>query len=731
MARLRDRLDRLARNGVIVVATAAAVVLAVLAYLVFSLRAAQAAGPDVLLAATVATALTAAACGALAPLVRANRALRHEVGRLEERIEALSDAQWELRESEERARSFVEMQGDVVVRRDAEHCVTYVNDAWCTLAGAERGALLGRPFAPPVVETGPVTARPDGIRTFEQAIATPAGPRWIAWREILVRSFGATETQAVGRDVTDRVTAERALAETRERADAASRAKSRFLAMVSHEIRTPLNGILGMTDLLLDTPLSPEQGAYAKAVKTSGRALLTLIEDMLDFAKIEAGKLELVARPFRLAAVVEEVVELLAPRAHDKGIEIAAFVDPRLADPVIGDDARLRQVLLNLGGNAVKFTAEGSVVILAEPGARVGEIALEVRDTGIGIAAEAQARIFEEFEQADGGAARKHGGSGLGLAISRRIVEGMDGAIAVDSAPGDGARFRVTVPLPAAPGLARAPEPTPDLAGTRVAIVTTNPSAAEPVVRHLSAWGASVRVVAPDAADASLVDPAVGTVVVDRAIGPAAAAAIASTTPPAGQRRIVMLRPNERGELTDFLAHGFSDYLVKPVRTASLAGRLGAPAPGTAGPATAPTLVPDPAAAGCRVLVAEDNDINALLVRALLERMGHRPTLVGDGAAAVLAWEAAVSAGMPYALVLMDLHMPGMDGFAATARIRAREAETDRARTPVLALTADAAPEEPDAVRAAGLDGLLVKPLDRDRLSVVIGDVLARVGLAA
>src|SRR5205814_3930191 len=244
----------------------------------------------------------------------------------------------------------------------------------------------------------------------DQNIAAPRGPRWIAWREGLVRNDAGqpAEMQSVGRDVTDRTETERALSEARDHADAANRAKSRFLAMASHEIRTPLNGIIGMSGLLLDTPLTPEQTTYAKAVRTSGDALLTLIEELLDYSKIEAGKIDLEHRPFALAPLIEDITELLAPRAQARKLEIAAYVDERLPAEVAGDAARLRQVLLNLAGNAIKFTSTGGVALIVEPGIAPHEISFLVRDTGIGIAPEAQARIFREFEQADERIARSY-----------------------------------------------------------------------------------------------------------------------------------------------------------------------------------------------------------------------------------------------------------------------------------------------------------------------------------
>jgi PAS domain S-box-containing protein len=306
------------------------------------------------------SALFGAACGAIGLLVASRLALRGKLRAAGERVEELADRNWELKEIEERAKSFLEAQGDVIVRRDGEGRITFVNDAFCALAGEPREALIGRAFKLELIEQGDADLKPDGTRVHDQKIAGRDGARWIAWRDVVVRASGqagipngsasGAEVQSVGRDVTDRVEAERALSDARDQAEAASRAKSRFLAMVSHEIRTPLNGIIGMADLLLDTALTPEQTTYAKAVKTSGDTLLSLIEEILDFSKIEAGRLDLDTAVFDLPALLQETVELIAPRAQAKGLEIASDLADALPRHVVGDAARLRQVLLNLAG---------------------------------------------------------------------------------------------------------------------------------------------------------------------------------------------------------------------------------------------------------------------------------------------------------------------------------------------------------------------------------------------
>ena len=616
---------------------------------------------------------------------------------------------------------------------DGGQRITYVNDAFCALTRRGRGELIGAPFELPVIEQGAVTLLPDGTRIHDQKIATAAAARWLAWREVMVRNGQKAEVQSVGRDVTIRVEAERALAGARDQAETANRAKSRFLAMISHEIRTPLNGILGMADLLMDTSLTAEQATYAKAMKSSGDTLLSLIEDILDFSKIEAGRLDLNARAFDLPALVEETIELIAPRAQTKQLEIASYVEDSLPRHVVGDMARLRQVLLNLAGNAIKFTERGGIVLIVEPGNAPDDIRFLVRDSGIGIAPEQQERIFLEFEQADSGSARRFHGTGLGLAISKRIIERMGGRIKVDSAPGFGSTFQVSVPLPRADGQDAGSFAAPDLAGMDALIVAPGTNEAALIARRLVRWGARTSVAADEqTATALIAERPWSAVLVDRALGGDVCERLAQAAnrlrPRAGfdprepiARRIVLVTPGERQELAALRDAGFTSYLVKPVRAVSLAVRLGSEQD-SFGRFTADADANDPAdaslepAAGLAILVAEDNEINALLAQTLLERLGHRPTVAGSGDAAVEAWLAARAAQAPYDLVLMDVHMPGSDGIEATRRIRTVEAERDTARTPIIALTANALDEDREACLAAGMDGFLIKPLDRERL---------------
>jgi PAS domain S-box-containing protein len=688
-----------------------------------------------------ASFLFAVACLALATLSFRLRMMRQKLRKIALHNETLADRNWELQEAEQRARSLFESQGDLIVLRDAEGRITFVNDAYCELARQPRSVLLGSKFTFTVLEQGDTALEANGTRIHDQKIGSSLGPRWIAWREGLVRSDAGqpAEMRCVGRDVTDRAETERALAEARDQADAANRAKSRFLAMASHEIRTPLNGILGMSGLLLDTPLTPEQMTYAKAVKTSGDALLSLIEELLDYSKIEAGKIDLEHRPFALATMIEDITELLAPRAQARKLEIAAYVDERLPTEVVGDAARLRQVLLNLAGNAIKFTSTGGVALIVEPGIWPGEISFLVRDTGIGIAPEAQERIFREFEQADERIARSYGGTGLGLSISERIVKRMGGRITLESKLGAGSTVEVSIPLPASDGEQK-PFAAPDLTGQPIMLVTPQSIEASLVARRLQRWGAQTCMVGDVAvAQALLPERIWHAVLIDRALGAEEVEALGEAARIHATQRIVMFTPAARHELQPSAASSscaFTGYLIKPLRAASLAARLStAPevaAPGLVDEALIETPVPAEAPArGLSILVAEDNEINALLMRSLLTRSGHHAVITTNGEEALESWLAAKSAGTPYDLVLMDIQMPQLDGIETTKRIREREAGQPGRQTPILALTANTLVEDRYACFEAGMDGFLIKPLDREKLAEALAGLAASRHLAA
>ncbi|TKW77928.1 MAG: response regulator, partial [Bradyrhizobium icense] len=685
-----------------------------------------------------ASFLFAMACLWIVTLGIRLRLARKKLRKIAMHNEAMADRNWELQEAEARARSLFESQGDLIVLRDAQGGITFANDAYCELAGMPREQLIGSTAVLDIIEQGDTALEPNGTRVHDQQVGTKFGPRWIAWREGFVRNDAGepAELQSVGRDVTDRTESERALAEARDQADAANCAKSRFLAMTSHEIRTPLNGIIGMSSLLLDTPLTPEQATYARAVKSSGDALLALIEELLDYSKIEAGKIDLEARPFALAALIEDITELLAPRAQAKQIEIAAYVDDRLPREVVGDAARLRQVLLNLAGNAIKFTEKGGVALIVEPGIWANEITFLVRDTGIGIAPESKDRIFREFEQANDGIARSYGGTGLGLSISERIVRRMGGRITLESKPGEGSTFEVSLPLAPADWSGQPSIATPDLAGHSVMLVAPSSIGVTLIERRLQRWGGQICVVSDiEVAEVLLPERAWHAVMVDHAFGAATIEKFGERARSHAMHRIVLFTPSTRQELQTALGAAFTGYLVKPLRAASLAARLATP-PEVAAPEIAaeqPTepVAPTAPAPALSILVAEDNEINALLMRSLLGRLGHRVVITTNGEEALESWQAAKSAGTPYDLVLMDIQMPRLDGIETTRRLRSMEASEPGRRTPILALTANTLVEDRYACFEAGMDGFLIKPLDREKLAEALANLAAGRHIAA
>lgn len=665
-------------------------------------------------------ALLAAACAALLGFglaaLRWRARQQERQATLAREIETLTDRIWLLAEREERYRSLVEAQGDFILRLDGRRIV-YANAAYASLFGVEAADLTGSEARLPQLALRPRAMREDGARSFDECLATHEGERWVAWVETaLPGPDGRRLVQRVGRDISARIADEDALVEARSRAEAASEAKSRFLATVSHEFRTPLNGILGMADLLADTGLDAEQSTYAQALRTSGEALLALVDDILDFAKVEAGRVELSREPVDIVQLTETVTELMAPRAQAKGIELAAHIAPELPATLLGDRDRLRQILLNLVGNAVKFTASGGVgVSLRKAG---GAIEILVADTGPGIPHDRLETIFAEFEQLDHGPGAARAGTGLGLAIVRRLVQAMGGEVGAENRSGGGACFRVLLPLAAAPGgLVTA---IPHWPRRQVLVVSPAPFAAGFLAETIRATGAcAIVATTQEAARANLAAQGFDAVLVDHAIGDVPAKDLARLAKEAGVRsRLILLSPLGRRHFGAPRSHGFSGFLIKPVRARSLYERLDPPVPSPAAPA------PDEAGANAavvpalHVLVAEDNDINALLLTRTLERLGSTSVRARDGAEALALIEASRRGqARRFDLALFDIRMPGMSGLDCARAVRAAEAEGHGGeRLPIIAVTANVSGPDREAALAAGMDDCLAKPLERPAL---------------
>lgn len=473
------------------------------------------------------------------------------------------------------------------------------------------------------------------------------------------------------------------------------------LATLSHEFRTPLNGVLGMARLLDGTRLTAEQKAYVAALRESGDHLLALVNDVLDLARLGAGKIELHPAPTDIAALLRQVAELMSPRAHEKGIEIAWACAGGLP-PLMADEGRLRQVLLNFAGNAVKFTEAGGVLLAAEP-AHDGRLRLTVRDTGPGVPEAARERIFEPFVHADPSHGAVLGGAGLGLAIVTRLSDAMTGAVGVDEAFGGGAEFWLEAAFPAA-GPVNADRP---LAGRSVGVASPNAIVREAARRQIECLGGQV-VTADTIAALLKAAPDDAVLLIDNLLAPGRRALKA----PEGRACIILLRPDERARIPRSRAAGFAGYLIKPLRPDSVAARVLAAlnvAPKTAAQPDDERIVAA-TATGARVLLVEDNPINALLARTLLKREGAEVDRAASGQEAL----AAVAAST-YDLILMDLRMPDLSGVEATRELRARGVTT-----PVVALTADAFEDDRRNCLAAGMNDFLVKPLTETALRAAL-----------
>jgi PAS domain S-box-containing protein len=661
-------------------------------------------------------------------------ALQTLTEKLEVSLATLSAVNARLHESEVRYKGLVDAQGDAIFRRSPDSRLTYGNDAFLRLFGLNPEQAIGHPFAPephpesrlPIfesfarLETGPQRMH------YDQKIRTAYGWRWISWEDYAVRdtSGGLIEVQSVGRDITEQKALEEALTEARDRSEAANRAKSGFLAAMSHEIRTPMNGVLGMARLLLETKLLPEQRTYSQAIQQCGETLLSLLDEILDFSRIESGTIEIDPGEFDVRTIAEATVELLAPRAHDKGIEIATVFAPDTPSLVRIDGIKLRQILTNLIGNAVKFTRTGGVRLemrgTEERDRRM--LSFEIHDTGIGVPTALREDIFREFMQVDSSQTRRFEGTGLGLAICKRLVEAMGGAIGMEPRVVGGSIFWFSVPAPVLTAASRGENGK--LTGQRVAIVTRNAMLRESLAAQIAAAGGEVVALFPSNDTCQFAPRHPQVILIDA--GPGAELELPAEPLPAC-RNIVLLTPAARGKLDLLRGMGFATYLVKPVRQASLIAQIrGTPDSDARGhpPAAADGRTGDASLQQrkdrqLRILLAEDNPINALLTRELLQRRGYHVTEVNSGEDAI-----AALARSHYDILFTDIHMPGMDGIEASRRIRSAEASAGRPPTPIVALTADVLDAGRLACQDAGMDGFLSKPISPAELDKMIARLI-------
>ena len=651
-------------------------------------------------------------------------------------LDSLELSHEQKREMEERHLAFMNHLPAIAAITDEDGRYLYVNQPLSDTFAIRSEEMLGKTIAewmPGAAESNRAHDREvfacGGTMQFDDVLLNPDGKvrHWLSFKFPLKAPDGRKLIGTVAVDITARKEWEVEVQKGKEEAENANRAKSEFLANMSHEIRTPLNGIIGMTDLALDTPLNTEQREYMDTVKFSADALLTLINDILDFSKIEAGRVDLESVDFDLRDNVETTLKTLAVRAHQKGLDLHCEVDPGVPDTVSGDSSRLRQIVLNLVGNAIKFTEKGEVKVSVQGesgGANGPNLRFTVSDTGIGIPPEKHKDIFKAFSQADSSTTRKYGGTGLGLTISTRLVDMMGGKMWVESEVGKGSRFHFTLRLPAVE--ARAVQNPSEhslqtIQGVKVLVVDDNVSNRQIMRGILSRWGMNITVAEggiqafEELTAASTEAKPYALVLTDLHMpdmdGFSLVEKIRQRKELSAVAIMMFSSAGKRGDGARCQDLGVSAYLLKPIRQSELRGailrvlnagdnkaQLPLVTRYTLGDAGAPPV-------SLRILLAEDNLVNQRLAMRLLEKRGHQVTVDANGVEAIAATEKNT-----FDLILMDLQMPEMDGFEATAALREREKETGT-HLPVIALTAHALKGDRERCLEAGMDGYLSKPI--------------------